>query len=94
MGSEAQKEKESGGKVPNSSGRAVPREATWRVKKPDIPRDSGFSHSNADMVTQLAHSGNLDKLKKMNCLLNSSPASPSQLATRHQRPLSKETSTP
>ena len=50
MGSEAQKEKESGGKLPNSSGRAVPREATWRVKKPDIPRDSGFSHSNADMV--------------------------------------------
>jgi hypothetical protein len=50
MGSETQKEKESGGKLPNSSGRAVPREATWRVKKPDIPRDSGFSHSNADMV--------------------------------------------
>ena len=49
MGSEAKKERNRE-KLPNSSGRAVPREATWRVKKPDIPRDSGLSHSNADMV--------------------------------------------
>ena len=49
MGSKAQKEKESGGKLPNSFGRAVPSEATWRVKKYDIPMDSGLSHSNLDM---------------------------------------------
>ena len=50
MGSKAQKEKESGGKLPNSFGRAVPSEATWRVKKYDIPMDSGLSHSNLDIA--------------------------------------------
>ena len=49
MGSEDQKEKELRGKLSNSSGRAVPSEATWRVKKYDIPMDSGLSHSNLDM---------------------------------------------